>query len=32
VDNLDYQNRRADYVNALIDKRIKGDFAMQNAG
>jgi hypothetical protein len=29
---MDYQHRRADYVNTLIDKRIKWDFALQNAG
>jgi Fe-Mn family superoxide dismutase len=29
---LDYQNRRADYVNALIDKLINWEFALQNAG
>jgi Fe-Mn family superoxide dismutase len=29
---LDYQNRRADYVNAVLDKLINWDFAMQNAG
>jgi Fe-Mn family superoxide dismutase len=27
---LDYQNRRADYVNALIDKLINWDFAADN--
>jgi len=27
---LDYQNRRADYVNALIDKLINWEFAAQN--
>ncbi len=29
---LDYQNRRADYVNAVLDKLINWDFALQNAG
>jgi len=27
---LDYQNRRADYVNALLDNLINWDFALQN--
>jgi len=27
---LDYQNRRADYVNALLDNLINWDFVMQN--
>jgi Fe-Mn family superoxide dismutase len=27
---LDYQNRRPDYVNAVIDQRINWDFAVQN--
>ncbi|UTH75247.1 superoxide dismutase [Chromobacterium sp. IIBBL 290-4] len=27
---LDYQNRRADYVNAVLDKLINWDFAQQN--
>ena len=27
---LDYQNRRADYVNAVLDKLINWEFAMQN--
>lgn len=27
---LDYQNRRADYVNALLDKLINWDFAAEN--
>jgi len=27
---LDYQNRRADYVNALIDKLLNWDFAVEN--
>ena len=27
---LDYQNRRADYVNAVIDKLINWDFALEN--
>lgn len=29
---LDYQNRRADYVNAVIDKLINWDFAADNLG
>jgi Fe-Mn family superoxide dismutase len=29
---LDYQNRRADYVNAVLDKLINWDFALQNLG
>jgi Fe-Mn family superoxide dismutase len=29
---LDYQNRRADYVNAVLDKLVNWDFALQNAG
>jgi superoxide dismutase, Fe-Mn family len=29
---LDYQNRRVDYVNALIDKLINWEFAAQNLG
>ncbi len=29
---LDYQNRRADYVKAVIDSLINWDFALQNAG
>ncbi|HEX7485413.1 MAG TPA: Fe-Mn family superoxide dismutase [Vicinamibacterales bacterium] len=29
---LDYQNRRADYVNAVLDKLINWDFAAQNLG
>ncbi|MDY6857387.1 MAG: superoxide dismutase [Thermodesulfobacteriota bacterium] len=28
---LDYQNRRADYVNAVLDKLINWEFAQQNA-
>jgi Fe-Mn family superoxide dismutase len=28
---LDYQNRRADYVNAVLDKLINWKFALQNA-
>ena len=28
---LDYQNRRADYVNAVLDKLINWEFAFQNA-
>jgi Fe-Mn family superoxide dismutase len=27
---LDYQNKRADYVNALIDKLLNWDFAAEN--
>lgn len=29
---LDYQNRRADYVNALLEKLINWEFALQNLG
>ena len=29
---LDYQNRRADYVNAMLDKLINWDFAAENLG
>ena len=29
---LDYQNRRPDYVNALLDKLINWDFAVENLG
>lgn len=29
---LDYQNRRADYANAVIDKLIDWDFALRNLG
>jgi superoxide dismutase, Fe-Mn family len=29
---LDYQNRRADYVNAVLDKLINWEFALKNAG
>lgn len=29
---LDYQNRRADYVNAVLDKLINWEFAHQNLG
>lgn len=29
---LDYQNRRADYVNALLDKLINWEFALHNLG
>jgi superoxide dismutase, Fe-Mn family len=29
---LDYQNRRADYVNAVLDKMINWEFALQNVG
>ncbi|MGZ3597736.1 MAG: superoxide dismutase, partial [Syntrophales bacterium] len=28
---LDYQHRRADYVNAVLDKLINWEFALQNA-
>ena len=28
---LDYQNRRADYVNAVLDNLINWEFALQNA-
>jgi Fe-Mn family superoxide dismutase len=28
---LDYQNLRADYVNAVLDKLINWEFALQNA-
>jgi Fe-Mn family superoxide dismutase len=28
---LDYQNRRADYVAAVLDKLINWEFALQNA-
>jgi len=28
---LDYQNRRADYVNAVLNKLINWEFALQNA-
>ena len=28
---LDYQNRRADYVSAVLDKLINWEFALQNA-
>ena len=28
---LDYQNRRADYVNAVLDKLVNWEFALQNA-
>jgi Fe-Mn family superoxide dismutase len=27
---LDYQNRRADYVTALIEKLLNGEFAANN--
>jgi superoxide dismutase, Fe-Mn family len=30
--SLDYQNRRADYVNAVLDKLVNWEFALQNAG
>lgn len=29
---LDYRNRRADYVNAVLDKLINWDFGAQNPG
>ncbi len=29
---LDYQNRRADYVNAVLDKLINWDFVLRNIG
>ena len=29
---LDYQNRRADYVNAVLDKLTNWEFALQNLG
>ena len=29
---LDYQNRRADYVSAILDKLINWEFALHNAG
>ena len=29
---LDYQNRRSDYVNTVLDKLINWEFVMQNAG
>jgi Fe-Mn family superoxide dismutase len=29
---LDYQNRRADYVSAVLDKLINWEFALRNAG
>lgn len=29
---LDYQNRRADYVSAILEKLINWDFALQNMG
>ena len=29
---LDYQNRRADYANAILDKLINWDFAEANLG
>ncbi|HMS07748.1 MAG TPA: superoxide dismutase, partial [Burkholderiaceae bacterium] len=29
---LDYQNRRADYVNAVLDKLINWEFALRNWG
>jgi hypothetical protein len=29
---LDYQNRRVDYVNAVLDKLINWDFAAENLG
>jgi len=29
---LDYQNRRADYVNAVLEKLINWDFSAENLG
>jgi Fe-Mn family superoxide dismutase len=29
---LDYQNRRADHVNKVLDKLINWDFAAENLG
>ena len=29
---LDYQNRRPDYVNAVLDKLVNWEFALQNVG
>lgn len=29
---LDYQNRRADYVNTVLEKLVNWEFALQNAG
>jgi Fe-Mn family superoxide dismutase len=29
---LDHQNRRADYVQAVLDRLINWEFAAQNAG
>jgi Fe-Mn family superoxide dismutase len=29
---LDYQNRRAEYVNAVLDKLINWEFAAENLG
>jgi superoxide dismutase, Fe-Mn family len=29
---LDYQNRRADYVNAVLEKLINWEFATDNLG
>jgi Fe-Mn family superoxide dismutase len=29
---LDYQNRRGDYVNAVLDKLVNWEFALQNLG
>jgi len=28
----DYQNRRADYANAVLDKLINWEYALKNAG
>ena len=28
---LDYQNRRADYVNAVLDKLVNWEFVLRNA-
>jgi Fe-Mn family superoxide dismutase len=32
ADYLDYQNLRADYVNAVLDKLVNWEFALQNMG
>ena len=29
---IDYRNKRADYVNALLDKLINWEFALKNLG
>ncbi|MFX8700491.1 Fe-Mn family superoxide dismutase [Acinetobacter baumannii] len=28
---MDYQNRRADYVNAVLDKLVNWEFVLRNA-